>query len=57
VLRKDVEVVLDLPGVGNNVQEHFNTDVSFRVKEEFEASYVSFDCMKDPVALQKPTEL
>ncbi|KAF8268457.1 alcohol oxidase [Lactarius quietus] len=58
VLRKaDVEVVVDLPGVGNNVQEHFNVRVAYRVQEEFEASYTSFDCLKDPHERQKQEEL
>ena len=26
----EVEVVIDLPGVGNNVQEHYNVAVSYR---------------------------
>jgi choline dehydrogenase-like flavoprotein len=31
VLRNaDVKVVVDLPGVGNNVQEHYNTVLSYR---------------------------
>ncbi|KAI9442041.1 alcohol oxidase [Lactarius psammicola] len=58
VLRKaDVEVVVDLPGVGNNIQEHVSSGVIYKVKEEFEASYVSFDCLKDPDEHQKQTEL
>ncbi|KAN0132354.1 alcohol oxidase [Lactarius tabidus] len=58
VLRKaDVKVVVDLPGVGNNVQEHMNTGMAYQVKEEFEAGYKSFDCLKDPDERQKQTEL
>ncbi|KAI9439676.1 alcohol oxidase [Lactarius indigo] len=58
VLRKaDVEVVVDLPGVGNNIQEHVNSAVSQKVKEEFEESYMSFDCLRNPDELQKQTEL
>ncbi|KAH9053670.1 alcohol oxidase [Lactarius vividus] len=58
VLRKaNVGVVVDLPGVGNNIQEHVNSAVSYKVKEEFEESYVSFDCLMNPDGLQKQTEL
>ena len=38
VLRKaDVEVVVDLPGVGNNVQEHFSGGVSYRTPSHLES--------------------
>ena len=38
VLRKaDVEVVVDLPGVGNNVQDHFNSGVSYRTLSHLES--------------------
>ncbi|KAH9036445.1 alcohol oxidase, partial [Lactarius pseudohatsudake] len=58
VLRKaDVGVVVDLPGVGNNIQEHVNSAVSYKIKEEFEESYVTFDCLMNPDGLQKQTEL
>ncbi|KAH8983419.1 alcohol oxidase [Lactarius hatsudake] len=58
VLRKaDVGVVVDLPGVGNNIQEHVNSAVSYKIKEEFEESYVSFDCLMTQDGLQKQTEL
>ncbi|KAH9047065.1 alcohol oxidase [Lactarius hengduanensis] len=58
VLRKaDVGVIVDLPGVGNNIQEHVNSAVSYKIKEEFEESYVTFDCLMNPDGLQKQTEL
>ncbi|KAI9507317.1 alcohol oxidase [Russula earlei] len=54
VLRKaGVEVFVDLPGVGNNVQEHYNSSV----KEELESEYLTVDCLNDPDKLQKQTEL
>ncbi|KAI0283502.1 alcohol oxidase [Russula brevipes] len=58
VLRKaGVEVVVDLPGVGNNVQEHYYVGVSYQVKEELESNYLTFDCLRDPDELRKQTEL
>ena len=40
VLRKaDVEVVIDLPGVGNNVQEHLNISVAHRTSSHLELSW------------------
>ena len=37
VLRKaDVEVVIDLPGVGNNVQEHLNISIAHRTFSNLE---------------------
>jgi hypothetical protein len=37
VLRKaDVKVVVDLPGVGNNVQEHMNTGMAYRTPSHLE---------------------
>ena len=37
VLQKaDVEVVIDLPGVGNNVQEHLNVSIAHRTSSHLE---------------------
>jgi choline dehydrogenase-like flavoprotein len=37
VLRKaDVEVVINLPGVGNNVQEHLNISIAHRTSSHLE---------------------
>jgi len=52
-----VDVMVDLPGVGNNVQEHCNVLVSYQVKEEFESDYLTFDCLKDPDEYHRQTEL
>ncbi|KAI0280314.1 alcohol oxidase, partial [Russula aff. rugulosa BPL654] len=58
VLRNaDVEVVVDLRGVGNNVQEHYNVAVSYQLKEKFESEYLTLDCLLDPDELKKQTEI
>ncbi|KAH9980477.1 alcohol oxidase [Russula compacta] len=58
VLRKaGVEVVVDLQGVGNNIQEHCNTGICYQVKEELQSNYVTFDCLGDPEERRRQTEL
>lgn len=58
VLRKaGVEMVVDLQGVGNNVQEHFHAGITYQVKEELQSNYLTFDCLNDPEELRKQTEL
>ncbi|KAI0306215.1 alcohol oxidase [Multifurca ochricompacta] len=58
VLQKaGVEVVVDLEGVGNNIQEHLNVGLTYQVKEELEAGFLTFDCMKDPEELRRQKEL
>ncbi|KAF8486327.1 alcohol oxidase [Russula ochroleuca] len=52
-----VEVVVDLRGVGNNVQEHSFTGITYQVKEEFESDFSTGDALGDPDELQKQTEL
>jgi len=52
-----VEVVIDLQGVGSNVQEHCNVGVTYQVKEEFESDFLSLDSLRDPDELRKQTEL
>ncbi|KAI0306213.1 hypothetical protein B0F90DRAFT_1808660 [Multifurca ochricompacta] len=58
VLQKaGVEVVVDLEGVGNNIQEHLNVGLTYQVKEELEAGFLTFDCMNDPEELRRQKEL
>ncbi|KAH9990441.1 GMC oxidoreductase-domain-containing protein [Russula vinacea] len=52
-----VEVVVDLRGVGNNVQEHCFTGITYQVKEEFESDILTSDALGDPDELRKQTEL
>ncbi|KAH9988154.1 alcohol oxidase [Russula vinacea] len=52
-----VEVVVDLRGVGNNVQEHCFTGITYRVKEEFESDFLTGDALGDPDELRKQAEL
>ncbi|KAH9990439.1 GMC oxidoreductase-domain-containing protein [Russula vinacea] len=52
-----VDVVVDLRGVGNNVQEHCFTGITYQVKEELESDFLSRDALRDPEELRKQTEL
>ncbi|KAJ6617536.1 alcohol oxidase [Mycena sp. CBHHK59/15] len=56
VLRKaGVDVSIDLPGVGCNVQEHFYAGVSCELRDDIGDEYLTFDCLRDPEqrAIQK----
>ncbi|KJA23939.1 GMC oxidoreductase [Hypholoma sublateritium FD-334 SS-4] len=61
--RKDVlgnagiEVILDLQGVGENVQEHVYSGTSFELKGEVQDQFTTFDCLRDPAVREKQTEL
>ncbi|KJA22152.1 GMC oxidoreductase [Hypholoma sublateritium FD-334 SS-4] len=52
-----VEVIVNLPGVGENVQEHIYSGTTFEVKSEISDQFMTFDCLKDPVQRAKQTEL
>ncbi|KAH9981722.1 hypothetical protein BJV77DRAFT_1073287 [Russula vinacea] len=52
-----VDVVVYLQGVGNNVQEHCFSGITYQLKEEFESDFLTWDALRDPDELQKQTEL
>ncbi|KAJ7092287.1 alcohol oxidase [Mycena belliarum] len=43
-----IEVHVDLPGVGENVQEHIQSGSSYQIREDKEDAYNTFDCLSDP---------
>ncbi|KAF8179476.1 alcohol oxidase [Pholiota molesta] len=43
-----IETLVDLPGVGENVQEHVYSGTTFEVRKEVEDQYTTFDCLRDP---------
>ncbi|KAF9558401.1 alcohol oxidase [Agrocybe pediades] len=52
-----VEVKLELPAVGNNLQEHVYTANTFEVCEAKQDEVTTFDCMLDPSELGKQAQL
>ncbi|KAJ3540564.1 hypothetical protein NM688_g6209 [Phlebia brevispora] len=46
---------VDLPGVGENMQEHIVVSASHELKDD--ADITTFDCLRDPVQLAKQIEL
>ncbi|EIM79982.1 alcohol oxidase [Stereum hirsutum FP-91666 SS1] len=52
-----IDTFVDLPGVGNNVQEHVYSGASYEVKPEREDEFLTFDCLRDHEELVKQTEL
>ncbi|KAI9368842.1 hypothetical protein BJX61DRAFT_546149 [Aspergillus egyptiacus] len=51
--RHDIPVVVDLPGVGENLQDHCISSISYRVAD----GQVSGDIMRDPQVVQSVLEL
>ncbi|THH14071.1 hypothetical protein EW146_g6219 [Bondarzewia mesenterica] len=58
VLQKvGIDVVVDLPGVGANVQEHVYAGASYEVRQDTEDEYLTFDCLRNPAELARQREL
>ncbi|KAL0563879.1 hypothetical protein V5O48_018181, partial [Marasmius crinis-equi] len=58
ILRKaGVEVRLELPGVGENLQEHLYAGVSHELREDVLGDYLTFDRLRDPEELARQKEL
>ncbi|KAF9475241.1 alcohol oxidase [Pholiota conissans] len=52
-----VETVIDLPGVGENIQEHVYSGITFEVKQEVQDEFNTFDCLRDPLEREKQISL
>ncbi|KAK7035344.1 hypothetical protein VNI00_011875 [Paramarasmius palmivorus] len=52
-----VPVVLQLPGVGKNLQEHIYVDCSYEIRQDRESEFTTFDCLRDPSQIPKQIEL
>ncbi|KAF9475239.1 alcohol oxidase [Pholiota conissans] len=48
-----VETIIDLPGVGENIQEHIYSGTTFEVKKDIQDQFTTFDCLRDPAELEK----
>ncbi|KAF9475232.1 alcohol oxidase [Pholiota conissans] len=48
-----VETIVDLPGVGENVQEHVCSGVTLEIKKEVQDQFTTFDCLRDPGEFEK----
>ncbi|KAI0313070.1 alcohol oxidase [Amylostereum chailletii] len=58
VLKKvGVDVKVNLPGVGNNVQEHVFTGASYEMRDDVKDQFLTFDCLRDPTEKAKQEEL
>ncbi|PPQ82830.1 hypothetical protein CVT25_009205 [Psilocybe cyanescens] len=53
----NIEVKLDLPGVGNNIQEHVFFPATHEIREEKKDQVNTFDSLLDPVERAKQIEL
>ncbi|THH20178.1 hypothetical protein EW146_g1129 [Bondarzewia mesenterica] len=52
-----IDVIVDLPGVGANVQEHVYAGASYEVRQDTEDEYLTFDCLRNPTELARQREL
>ncbi|CAK5270668.1 unnamed protein product [Mycena citricolor] len=52
-----LDVLVNLPGVGENVQEHYYTGISREVRDDIDhAKYTTLDVLTDPATLQAEVE-
>ncbi|KAF8972234.1 alcohol oxidase [Flammula alnicola] len=52
-----IEVQVELPGVGANVQEHICKGTTFEVRTEVQDQFTSFESVRDPVERERQREL
>ncbi|EIM88744.1 alcohol oxidase [Stereum hirsutum FP-91666 SS1] len=52
-----VDVAIDLPGVGSNIQEHTYLGLLHKIRKDVEDNYLTFDCLSKPEELAKNLEL
>ncbi|KAJ7281447.1 alcohol oxidase [Mycena rebaudengoi] len=52
-----VETLINLPGVGTNVQEHIFDGVSYELREDISSEYLNFDTLRNPQELPKQVQL
>ncbi|KAJ7152971.1 alcohol oxidase [Mycena filopes] len=52
-----VEVLVDLPGVGSNVQEHVFAGVTSELRDDVVADHLTLDMLRDPEELVRQSEI
>ncbi|EEB89652.1 hypothetical protein MPER_12229 [Moniliophthora perniciosa FA553] len=52
-----VSDILEIPGVGANLQEHIYVDCSYEIRQDRESEFITFDCLRDPAQIPKQIEL
>ncbi|KAI0043713.1 GMC oxidoreductase [Auriscalpium vulgare] len=55
--RAEIEGTVNVPGVGNNVQEHVYSGASYEIRDDRAAEFLTFDCLRDPDEAVKQLEL